>query len=187
MGLQSDLGQPVPSVIVVMGVSGCGKSTVGSALAARLDCPFLEGDDFHPEGNISKMRNGSALTEADRGPWISALVRATNICSASRLVLACSALSQSVRQKLISGTERCVFLLHLTAAESEVYERLKQRRDHFMSVNLLHSQFDAFENPSSTEASGLMQILAYQPLEEIIVQIERTWPHLFPQTRNSNC
>lgn len=137
----------MPLQVVVMGVSGCGKTHVGRMLADRLDACFLDGDDFHPTSNRDKMAVGQALTDEDRGPWLASL--AEELETRNRVVLACSALRRRYRDQLrTAGGVRFVFL----DGEYElIYSRMQQRTDHFMRPVLLQSQFDALERPTGSE------------------------------------
>lgn len=132
-----------------MGVSGCGKSTVGRLVASRAGCEFADADDFHPPGNLAKMSSGEALTDEDRGPWLEALrdhIRERNEREKT-LVLACSALKKSYRDKLREAGPQVVFV-HLSASRELLLERLQNRPGHFFPVSLLDSQFEALELPT---------------------------------------
>jgi carbohydrate kinase (thermoresistant glucokinase family) len=134
-------------VIVVIGVSGSGKTTVGTMLAVAMKCPFLEGDSLHPKENIDKMSHGTPLTDADRGPWLSA-IHARILDSFERgedLVVGCSALKQEYRRVLGKGIP--ITWVYLKGSQALIRSRLKHRRNHFMKVDLLASQFDALEEP----------------------------------------
>ncbi len=136
-------------VIFITGVSGSGKTTVGSLLAGSLHCPFADGDDFHPRENIRKMQSGIPLQDKDRWPWLEALNRyVRETLKTSSLVVACSALKESYRQALTEGlqTEDC-FWVHLTGTYDTIYARLSARKGHFMSPAMLQSQFSAREQP----------------------------------------
>ncbi|MAT89535.1 MAG: gluconate kinase [Flavobacteriaceae bacterium] len=130
-----------------MGVSGCGKTTVGTLLANRLNAPFYDADDFHPESNVLKMQQGTSLNDSDRKPWLETL--ATNIqkwSTEGEAVLACSALKRSYRDMLDSN--RDAFWVFLQGGYPAIYQRLQQRTDHYMPPALLQSQFDALEPPT---------------------------------------
>lgn len=145
MGTQSH----APLVVVVMGVSGSGKSTVGSALARDLGWPFHEGDDFHPESNVAKMSRGEPLTDADRYPWLAALHDLIADCleREQSAVVACSALKQKYRDQLFDGNERTL-LVYLRGSYDLIGRRMAARRQHFMKADMLRSQFDALEEPA---------------------------------------
>ncbi len=129
-----------------MGVSGCGKTTLGKALAERTGLPFFDGDDYHPAGNILKMSAGSPLTDADRKGW---LERLNELCREHRktgLVLACSALKRSYRRILETGLDQVVWV-YLEGSYDTILGRLQERKGHYMPPALLRSQFDALEPP----------------------------------------
>ena len=133
-------------VYVVMGVSGSGKTVVGTALAARLGLPFHDGDDFHPPANVAKMSAGIPLTDADREPWLRTLaekIREWN--AAGGAVLACSALKESYRQQLHEGGD--VRFVFLDVPKQLLADRLRGRTGHFMPVTLLDSQLATLEIP----------------------------------------
>lgn len=134
--------------IVVMGVSGSGKTRVGKALARALKLPFLEGDDFHPPANIAKMQSGQPLTDADRAPWLATLNQALqeHHASGQAVVLACSALKETYRQQLQQGGVQLRFV-YLHSSADKLRQRVENRRTHFMPVSLLQSQFDTLEEP----------------------------------------
>ncbi len=130
-----------------MGVCGCGKSTVGLALAARLRWPFLDGDDFHPASNVTKMASGTPLTDIDRAPWLDRLrdELASFRQRGERAVLACSALKRAYRVRLLDGTDAS--FVYLKADRDTVASRLALRTGHYMPAGLLDSQFAALEEP----------------------------------------
>lgn len=133
--------------LVVMGVSGCGKSHIGKLLAQRLDAVFLDGDDYHPAENVAKMASGQPLTDADRGPWLERLAR--ELADRDRVVLACSALKRRYRDALRApGHARFVFL---DGSAELIQSRLNHRTGHFMPAGLLQSQLDALERPVADE------------------------------------
>lgn len=143
----------MPRTIVVMGVSGAGKSTIGTKLSDRLACPFLEGDTFHSADSIAKMQAGHALSDDDRWPWLDRLgaaVRET-LRSDMRAVLACSALKRSYRERLTRVVGEPILFVHLQADRDELDRRLRQRSGHYMPASLLDSQLAALEIPSAQE------------------------------------
>jgi gluconokinase len=136
-------------VIVLMGVSGCGKTTVGRLLAQELDCVFCEGDEYHPATNVQKMSQGTPLSEDDRLPWLGTLATMIDgwIGQNQNAVLACSALTRKSR-KLLGTDSHQVRLVHLSGTFELVHERLERRRGHYFAPSLLQSQFDTLEEPT---------------------------------------
>ncbi len=135
-------------VVVVMGVAGAGKTTVGRAVAAALGLPFLAADAFHPPGNVAKMTAGVPLDDADRAPWLRSLAEA--LAAAERTggaVLACSALKESYRRTLVVGLQRPARWVHLVAPREVLAARLGRREGHFMPASLLDSQLHTLEPP----------------------------------------
>ena len=139
--------------IVVMGVSGSGKSTVGAALAQRVRFPFADADDFHPPANIAKMTAGEPLTDADRQPWLEVIGEWLAEHSATGGVMSCSALKHRYRDQL-RGHCRTVQFLHLSGTLDVIEARQASRPGHFMPAALLASQFDTLE-PLTPDESGL--------------------------------
>ena len=143
-----------PRVIVLMGVSGCGKSTTGRLLARALDWPFRDADTFHPEANIRKMSQGVPLDDEDRMPWLAAVAawidghRSEGTCG----VVSCSALKRRYRELLI-GPRADVGLVFLHGSFALISDRLSRRRGHFMPPELLRSQFVALEKPGHDESA----------------------------------
>jgi gluconokinase len=153
-------------IVVLMGVTGSGKSTVGKLLAQELSWRFFDGDDFHSADNVKKMREGTPLSDEDRLPWLNALretIRAT-MNRRENAVIACSALRRSYRQRLQISTE--VAFVYLKANASLVRDRLAKRRGHFMNRELVQSQFDSLEEPEAA-----LQINASLSPVEIVQQI----------------
>jgi len=136
-------------VVILMGVSGCGKTTIGGRLAEDLGWRFLDADDFHPPRNIQLMAAGQPLTEEDRRPWLAELHReiAQAIASGRSATLACSALSRESRQQLMVG-DPAVRLVYLKGSMELIRHRLRNRSGHFMREGLLASQFAALEEPT---------------------------------------
>ncbi|MDI6401346.1 gluconokinase [Balneolaceae bacterium ANBcel3] len=135
-------------VYIVMGVSGCGKTTIGRRLAQRMTLPFFDADDFHPPENIQKMKSGVPLTDEDRTPWLQAL--SDLICEWNRnkgAVLACSALKQTYREQLSSNGKEPVTFIFLKGSKSLIFKRLQERDKHYMPTVLLDSQFSDLEEP----------------------------------------
>jgi len=135
-------------IIVIMGVAGCGKSTIGKLLAERLSLPFIEADDFHSNENISKMRSGIPLNDEDRYPWLRSLSHELQMHERNKgAVLACSALKESYRKILQEGLQEKIVWIYLEGDEQTLRERLKNRKGHFMHEELLKSQLATLEKP----------------------------------------
>jgi gluconokinase len=134
--------------ILVMGVSGSGKTTVGMSLADRLGWDFYDGDNFHTAENIAKMRQGIPLTDEDRLPWLEALGKliSANIEEFKPSVLACSALKKQYREILLRGRQD-VLVVYLKGSYELIWSRMRERTDHYMKAEMLKSQFEALEEP----------------------------------------
>lgn len=144
------------SHLVVMGVSGSGKTTIATRLAERLGYVFAEGDEFHSEANVAKMARGEPLNDADRAPWLAALAEwiAAQNGSGRSTVLACSALKRTYRETLQAGAPGHVFFLYLAVPRLALVERMKRRKGHYMPLELLDSQLAALE-PLAPDEPGL--------------------------------
>jgi gluconokinase len=136
-------------ILVVMGVAGSGKSTVGRLLARELGWTFVEGDDFHPAANVDKMHRGIPLDDNDRQPWLDAIRHrlAEAYEQGENIVLACSALKHSYQHYLAQLAPESVRYIYLVGAEDLIRQRLLRRTAHFMNPGLLHSQFETLEPP----------------------------------------
>ena len=161
---------PAPAVMIVMGVSGSGKSTIGALLARRLHWEFEDADWLHPPSNVDKMHNGIALTDEDRWPWLDAVAAwiGKMRISGGHAVVACSALKRRYREILI-GDRPDVRLVYLKGDETLIARRIATRHEHFMPRSLLHSQFEALEEPGPDEAPVTVSIEP-QP-RQIVAQI----------------
>ena len=165
-----------PMAIVVMGVCGTGKSTIGREIADRLGYPYEDADDFHPESNVVKMRSGTALTDADRKPWLDRLraLMTQHLTDGSGIVLACSALREDYRAQL-KPADHDLKWLFLQGDRELLAQRLQSRSDHYMPPTLLDSQLATLEVPDPNEALWCNVI---DPPETIV---QTAWEH-FTQT-----
>jgi gluconokinase len=150
--------------VVVMGVASCGKTTIGEALAAHFNVPFIEGDRLHPPANITKMSAGIPLDDDDRWPWLAevgAALRGTSGCIAS-----CSALKKSYRDSISVAAQRPVTFVHLHGSREVLQQRISWRKGHFMPPSLLDSQLATLEMPTAVEAAVTIDI--DQSVDEIV-------------------
>lgn len=154
-------------VVVLMGVSGCGKTTVGERLAERLGWPFQEGDALHPPANVAKMSGGVPLTDADRGPWLDAVAAWIDGRRAAHTggVITCSALKRAYRSVIV-GDRPDVRLVYLSGSRETISARLATRSGHFMPASLLASQFATLEEPLADERPIVVTVDG--PVEEIV-------------------
>ena len=136
------------TAIILMGVSGSGKTTIGIALSSQLDWSFYDGDDYHPDENIEKMSRGIPLSDEDRLTWLEILsnLLAEKYLAGENLVLACSALKQVYRQKLRSKNRNLIFI-YLKGDFELIWQRMRTRQEHYMKPEMLRSQFDILEPP----------------------------------------
>ncbi len=157
------------TILVVMGVAGCGKTTVGEAIAAELGWRFQEGDALHPPANVAKMAGGTPLTDDDRWPWLATIadVMATWRATGQSGVVTCSALKRAYRDALRRG-HTDVRILHLAGTRDLIAGRLASRRGHFMPPALLDSQYAALEPPGADEATLTLNIAL--PPEDLAAQ-----------------
>lgn len=178
MGHEGDRTQAIrmsrPRHLVMMGVSGNGKSTIGTLLAERLGRVFIEGDDFHPEANIAKMSAGMPLDDDDRRPWLETLAGRVRELEAQgqSSVLACSALKRQYRDWLRAGDPDLFFVL--LQADYEVLRERMERRTHFMPSSLLRSQFDTLEPLQAGERGIVVDV--HMPPEHVVAAIMAALP-----------
>jgi gluconokinase len=165
------------AVVVVMGVSGSGKSTIGLLLAARLQWQFEDADWLHPAANIEKMHNGIPLTDDDRWPWLNAVADWIDARrrSGEHGVVACSALKRRYR-KILIGDRADVRLVYLKGDETLIARRIATRHEHFMPRSLLHSQFEALEEPGREENPITVSIepRPHQIVAQILLALKTT-------------
>lgn len=164
---------PLPAV-VVMGVSGCGKTSVANALSERMGAHMIEGDAFHPRRNVEKMQSGTPLNDADRHDWLQRLGNelAQAVDQHARVVLTCSALKRRYRDTLRRAVPRLGFVF-LKLSPTAAKERVAHRQGHFMPASLVDSQFGDLEPPS--DEPGVLTVDATEPLEAIVHQAMSWW------------
>ena len=158
--------------IVIMGVAGCGKSSVGAALSQETGIPYRDGDDLHPAANVAKMAAGTPLADADRWPWLDLV--AAELARNAPLMIGCSALKRAYRGRNGAGAGGPVLFIHLSGSRAVIAARMAARHDHFMPVSLLDSQFAALEPPGADEPHLTVDI--DQPLAVIVARIRQALP-----------
>jgi gluconokinase len=160
-------------VVILMGVSGSGKTAVGQALAARLGWIFEDADDWHSAANVAKMRSGHPLNDEDREPWLRSLNSAVRawIAEGKDAALACSALKAKYRETLRAGLQdtESLHFVYLRGTYEQIDRRMRERRGHFMPESLLRSQFKALEEPTAGEALVVDAALPAEAAVEAIV------------------
>jgi carbohydrate kinase (thermoresistant glucokinase family) len=159
-----------PCALIVMGVSGSGKTTIGEQLAARLGWPYEDADKFHPASNVAKMSAGHPLTDEDRGPWLKAIAAEIDRIreAGGRVVIGCSALKRAYRDILVHGRSD-IRLVYLDGTQALIADRLGRRKGHFMPAGLLTSQFNTLEPPAPDEHPLTVSIDA--PVQAIVDNI----------------
>ena len=162
----------IPCALILMGVSGSGKSTIGERLAERLAFSYEDGDRFHPASNVAKMSAGQPLTDMDRRPWLMAIAdEIDRVCRAGEhAVIACSALKRAYRDVLVHGRGD-VRIIFLSGTQALIASRLTQRKGHFMPPGLLESQFETLEPPDADENPVTVSIDA--PVDAVVDDIVR--------------
>jgi gluconokinase len=155
------------ATFILMGVSGSGKSTIGRCVAQALSLPFIEGDEYHTPANIIKMASGIALDDVDRLAWIDALMQAINARPENDVIVACSALTRSVRTHIQTQSRRAVVFLHLTTDPAVIEQRLRTRSEHFMKAGMLPSQLSALQTDMVT-----IPIDAAPPVFEVCAAVQ---------------
>jgi len=159
-------------IVVIAGVAGSGKTTIGEQLASRLGWTFADGDSFHPAANVAKMRAGIPLTDADRAPWLAAITAWMDgiIASGQSAVLACSALKRSYREELLGVRDQAV-MVFLEVSREQDMARVSHRKGHFFAEPLVASQYEALELPDPAEARVYMVATADQPPAQLAGEI----------------
>lgn len=160
--------------IVIMGVSGCGKSTVGMELARRLEMAFVDADELHPQSNIDKMSQSIPLSDDDRWPWLERVGQALaqNVDQFGGAVVACSALRLAYRECITLAAAQPVLFVHLAGSYATIAERLTQRAGHFMPAQLLKSQFETLESPTEDELAIEIDIrLSVDQIVDRVIQL----------------
>ena len=167
-----------PPAIVLMGVCGSGKTSIGEPLAARLGYVFHDGDEFHPAANIVKMSAGTPLTDADRWPWLNAIGAAFRKAAGEPggIIIACSALKKVYRQRIAAAARRPVAFVFLDGSTPTLRERMRTRKGHFMPASLLDSQLAILERPDAGEPALTVSI--EPPIEAVIETIVAGLPGL---------
>jgi len=157
---------------IVMGVSGCGKTSVGKKLADSLGWDFFDADDFHPPKNVAKMASGTPLNDSDRAPWLASLheLISSSLRADKPGVLACSALKERYRQQLLKDNEG-VQIIYLKGTYDLIWSRMEKRTDHYMKPHMLKSQFDALEEPTNAFTIDI-SLLLDEILREILNRME---------------
>jgi gluconokinase len=157
-------------ILIVAGVAGSGKSTIGVLLARGLGWPFADADGFHPEANIAKMRAGIPLTDADREPWLRAVCdwMDAKIAAGQSAVVTCSALKRAYRDELLAGRPTAT-MVYLEVSKDVLVRRLASRQDHFFREDLLNSQLADFEPPATDER--VLRVLEEDGAERTVAQI----------------
>ena len=162
--------------IVVMGVAGCGKSTVGKALAERLQVPYGEADDFHPPANVAKMQAGEALTDSDRAPWLATIAEWIGTAGEQGRVVSCSALKRAYREYLTEQAREAILFVFLDGTQELIASRMAVRQHEYMPASLLASQFATLERPADDE--NALKVPITLTVDEIVERTVQAVPHL---------
>jgi 6-phosphogluconate dehydrogenase len=160
-------------VFIITGVSGCGKTTVGEALAEEFDASFYDGDQFHPASNIAKMSTGIPLTDEDRGPFLKSInLFIREKLPTETIIIACSALKEKYRDILSVGIDPAQLVwIHLQGSFDTIYQRMTKREGHFMGATMLRSQFDTYETPTKGIIVNIGQELG-QMIDQIKAEVK---------------
>lgn len=162
-----------PRFFIIMGVSGSGKTAVGTSLARRLGWDFFDADDFHPPANVAKMESGTPLDDSDRAPWLDALhdLISSSLTANHPAVLACSALKERYRQQLLKGNDD-VQIVYLKGSYDLIWSRMEERTDHYMKPHMLKSQFETLEEPTYARTIEISK-----SVDEIVQEILKDMEH----------
>ena len=166
-------------IIIVMGVSSSGKSTIGAALGRALHAPFLDGDKYHPEANVEKMRAGTPLTDDDRWPWLEALTAALKEAAGRKGVAvgACSALKKAYRDFITERAGEPVLFVYLDGSREVIAERMAKRSHEYMPTSLLDSQFATLEVPDPA-TENVIVLPVTDPVNRIVTKVAEALPHI---------
>jgi gluconokinase len=166
-------------IIIVMGVSSSGKSTIGQSVARRLHVPFLDGDQYHPEANVEKMRAGTPLTDEDRWPWLERLAKALAEAAERKgaSVGACSALRRSYRDFLVAQAGEPILFVYLDGSKEVIAERMARRQHEYMPQSLLDSQFATLEVPDP-ETENVLALPVTDSIEKLTTGVTKALDHL---------
>ena len=166
-------------IIIVMGVSSSGKSTVGQSIARRLHVPFLDGDGYHPEANVEKMRAGTPLTDEDRWPWLERLAQALHEAADRKdaAVGACSSLKRAYRDYLVEKAGEPIRFVYLKGSRDVIGERMARRKHEYMPTSLLDSQFATLEEPDPITENVLV-LPVTDSVEKLTMSVVKTLDHL---------
>ena len=167
---------PAPCCIIVMGVSGSGKSTVGERIAEAASAAFIDGDDLHPPANIAKMSRGEALNDEDRAPWLKQIAATAeqHVTAGKTVVIVCSALKKQYRDIFRAHISRVSFVF-LDGRFELIKRRMEARQAHFMKAEMLVSQFNTLERPAADE-QDVYTVDIELPIEELVADIQRHLP-----------
>ncbi|WDQ98910.1 gluconokinase [Devosia sp. J2-20] len=173
------MSQPPARIIIAMGVSSSGKSTVGQSIARRLHVPFLDGDGYHPDANVEKMRAGTPLTDEDRWPWLERLALALHEAADRKdaAVGACSALKRSYRDFLTQKAGEPILFVYLDGSRDVIGERMARRSHEYMPTSLLDSQFATLEAPDPT-TENVFIVPVTDSVEKITQTVTKSLTHL---------
>ncbi len=153
--------------IIIMGICGCGKTTIGERLAKKTGCKFIDADHFHPRNNIQTMASGQQLDDGDRQPWLENIRDCLNSLESKneRAIIACSALKKNYRDQLRKGHKNLTFLF-LDGGRKLILKRMRKRKEHFMKVNMIESQFKILERPDHESQTLVVSI--YGSIDEVL-------------------